>query len=398
MNLESLFYQYNPWWEEAFSIASVVEREALFTMLYPFMETPDVLILTGLRRVGKTTAIKCLIHYLIKTLNINPQCCLYISMDDYQLTGMSLMDVLDRYRQLMRLSVKQKIYLFFDEITYVKDFQRQLKNLYDKGNMKCVVSSSSTSVLKDESAYLTGRKRMIEINPLDFNEYLMFKKIHIHKADKSLLESYFVDYMKTGGMPEYVLREEREYLVNLIDDIIMKDIVAHYGIRHSSMMKEFFALLMERAGKQVSLNKLANILKISPDTAKRYLSMFEATYLIHLVPRDGKTNETLLSAKKVYATDVGMRNITVGFRDKGAIFENIVFMKIKNRHPRYVLTDGQEIDFLVDNTLIEVKYHREMEGKQLAAFNAYDAKNKIMINNYFDLEKICLPSDKKVSK
>lgn len=72
--------------------------------------------------------------------------------------------------------------------------------------------------------------------------------------------------------------------------------------------------------------------------------MFEETYLIWLVPRFGKTNETLLSPKKVYATDIGMRNIIVGFRDRGAIFENLVFMKIKNKDPQYVSTAGQEIE------------------------------------------------------
>jgi predicted AAA+ superfamily ATPase len=185
-----------------------------------------------------------------------------------------------------------------------------------------------------------------------------------------------------------VLRGDREYLVGLIDDIIMKDIVAYYGIKNPGVVKEFFVLLMERAGKQLSINKVANILKISPDTAKRYLAMFEETYLIHLVAKAGKTNDTLLSPKKVYATDIGMRNIIVGFRDKGAIFENIVFNQIKNQHPRYVHVDSQEIDFLVGDTLIEAKYGRELEGKQLAAFNSHTAKHKIIINGLAGLDAL----------
>lgn len=386
MDIDQLLYQYNPWWEENISLDTIIERKKVLSNLYPLLQTPDVLLLTGLRRVGKTITMKCLIHYLIKTSAVNPQHCLYVSMDDYQLSSYNLISLIDTYRKILKISVKQKIYAFFDEITYIKDFQIQLKNIYDKGNVKCIVSSSSSSVLKDNSALLTGRKRIIEINPLDFDEYLEFKKISVPKADAGLLETYFLEYMQDGGMPEYVLRREREYLVNLIDDIIMKDIVAHHGIRHADLIKDFFVLLMERAGKQISINKVANILKISPDTAKRYLTLFEQTYLIHLVPRFGKTNESLLSAKKVYATDIGMRNIIVGFRDKGAIFENIVFMKIKAYQPKYVYTSGQEIDFWFDDTLLEVKYHKKIEDKQQTVFNAFQAKRKKIITNYAEFK------------
>lgn len=388
MDMEQLFYQYNPWWESGYQFNAIIERDQVLSSLHPLMSTPDVIMLTGLRRVGKTTTMKCLIRYLLEHKKITPKHCFYISMDDYQLSKMSLIDVIDCYRKVMKISVRQKIYVFLDEITYINEFQIQLKNIYDKGQVKCVVSSSSSSILKDNNAYLTGRKRIIEINPLDFNEYLLFKNINVPKADQALLETYFLDYMQVGGMPEYVLHEEREYMVNLIDDIIMKDIVGYHNIRNPNLIRDFFVLLMERAGKQLSINKVANVLGISPDSAKRYLAMFEQTYLIHLVPRYGKTNETLLSAKKVYATDIGMKNIITGFRDKGAIFENIVYMKIKDQNPHYVYTNGQEIDFLANNTLIEVKYHRDIEGKQRLAFEQFESENKMLIKNHMDLQNL----------
>ena len=386
MDIEQLLHEYNPWWESDYRLDSVIEREAVLSPLYPLMESPDILMLTGLRRVGKTVTMKCLIRYLIEEQGVEPEHCFYMSMDDYSVGKLSLSEVVDAYRKIMKISVKQKIYVFFDEITYIKDFQIQLKNFYDKGCIKYIVSSSSSSVLKDDSASLTGRKRIVEIHPLDFDEYLKFKKINLNKSDKGLLDTYFLEYMKVGGMPEYVLRGDREYLVNLIDDIIMKDIVAYHGIRHPNIIREFFILLMERAGKQISINKVAKILKISPDTAKRYLSMFEQTYLIHLVPRFGKTNETLLSPKKIYATDIGMRHVIVGFRDKSAIFENIVLMKIKDYKPQYLYESGQEIDFIFNKTLLEVKYQRNIEGKQLELFNAYQIEHKAVVKNYSDFQ------------
>ncbi len=394
MIIDQLLYQYNPWWEGGCQLGAVIERQAVLSQLYPLMKTPDIVMLTGLRRVGKTITMKCLIKYLIEVKGVLPQHCFYISMDDYAVSKMTLAEVVDSYRRVMKVSIKQKIYVFLDEITYIKDFQIQLKNFYDKGNTKCIVSSSSSSVLKDDSASLTGRKRIVEINPLDFEEFLIFKKINLSNSDGNLLDGYFTDYMQIGGMPEYVLHGDREYLVNLIDDIIMKDIVAYHGIRNHQIIRDFFMLLMERAGKQISINKVANILKISPDTAKRYLSMFEETYLIHLVPRHGKTNEVLLSTKKVYATDIGMRNILVGFRDKGAIFENIVYMKIKGFKPKYLYESGQEIDFIFDKTLLEVKYNRDIQAKQKIFFEGYLIENKSVVKNHRDLKSFLEESGK----
>lgn len=386
-DLKELFYEYNPWWSGDMPDMVMIERPAILSSLYPLMQTRDVIMLSGLRRVGKTSTIKYLIRYLIQQEKINPAHCFYISMDDYQLKNLSITDVINAYRIIMKLSVTEKIFVFLDEITYAADFQIQLKNLYDKGHVKCIVSSSSSSLLKDDSAHLTGRKRIVEINPLNFEEYCLFKNIHVAPADERLLETYFLEYMKTGGIPEYVLHGDREYLVNLVDDIITKDIIAKHNIRQPGVIKEFFILLMERAGKQISINKIANILSISVDSAKRYLSLFEETYLIHLVSRFGKTNETILSPKKVYATDIGIRNAVVGFRDKGAIFENIVFMAIKKYEPQYFYQDQNEIDFIFDDTLIEVKYHAALTEAQQKLFESARVEKKIIIRSYADFKR-----------
>lgn len=137
------------------------------------------------------------------------------------------------------------------------------------------------------------------------------------------------------------------------------------------------------------LFKVANILSISPDTARRYLQLFLDTFLIYLVPRHGKTNETLLSPQKIYAADIGIRNLYTSFRDKGAVFENLVFLNIKNKKPRYLYRDGIEIDFITeDKTLIEVKYGLELNDKQKALFDTFPAKKKLVIRNFEDLERL----------
>jgi len=260
--------------------------------------------------------------------------------------------------------LSEKVYLFFDEVAHKPQFHQQLKNLYDNQDVKIYASSSSSSILKDGGAYLTGREVFIELFPLNFYEHCDLLKVLPKKSEEYLRESYFEEYLKYGGMPEFVIRKEREYLTTLVDDIIYKDIVAFHNIKAPHIVRDFFALLMERSGKQVSINKLASILKISPDTAKRFLSMFEETYLVHLVSRHGTLNETILSPKKIYAADLGMRNIFTGFRDKGALFENYVYLTIKSSNPQYINKSGIEIDFFTaDKMLIEVKYGGELTEK-----------------------------------
>jgi predicted AAA+ superfamily ATPase len=119
----------------------------------------------------------------------------------------------EEYRKIQRLSLKQKVFLFLDEISYQKDYEIQLKNLYDAQTAKVYASSSSASILKGRKPYLTGRSITLEVLPLDFEEYLTFKQIKMSKADNHLVDRYFEDFLKTGGLPEYVLRGNIEYLV-----------------------------------------------------------------------------------------------------------------------------------------------------------------------------------------
>lgn len=389
MNVNNdLYYQYNPWWEGLFELPQVMLRSKFISRLIESIQNQRIVLLTGLRRVGKTTLMKILVRHLLEQ-GVEPTHIFYVSLDDYLLRELSIIDIVNEYRKLHRLSFDTKVFAFFDEVTNKVDFQVQLKNLYDNHNVKVFASSSSASAFRDKKGYLTGREQLIEVTPLDFEEYLQFKGIVVKKRDHALLQGYFEDYLKCGGIPEYVLHQNRDYLVELVDDLLYKDIVAFHGIKQPALIKDYFMLLMERVGKQISLTKVANILGISVDSAKRYLNLFVETFLIYLVPRYGKTNETLLSAKKVYAADLGIRNLFTGYRDKGALFENVVFSHIKALRPRYLYQDGIEIDFYTENKiLIEVKYQQELNHKQEQLFEAFKANKKIIIKNFDDLKKL----------
>lgn len=389
--MDNILYQYNPWWEEAVFNEGIIPRDRYLGRLLKYLDDKQIISLTGLRRVGKTTLMKLIIKELIRK-GISPKSILYVSLDDYLFHQNSIIEIINEYRKLHKHKIEEKIYLFLDEVTYKDNFHIQLKNIYDSQNTKIFAASSSASMLRDKKASLTGRSITLEIKPLDLEEYLVFKGITLKKRDKQLYRSYFLDYIKDGGMPENVLNPNREYLMNLVDDIIQKDITAFHGLKNHQILRDYFLLLMERSGKQLSINKIAKILNISPDTSKRYLSYFESTYLIHLLPRWGKTNQKLLSAKKIYASDLGIKYLFMGDRDIGSYFENYIYLALRNKKILYYLYENTvEIDFYTeDQIMIESKFYSQLNEKQDKLFSEYPAVKKIVIDS---VDKLTLLDD-----
>ena len=218
---EDVYYQYNPWWEETLQYEGIIERPRYAADMERHLPDKTIVILTGLRRVGKTTIMKLFIQKLLQK-GVSPTHIFYVSLDDYALEKPSIMDIVSDYRKLHKLHLDERVYLFLDEVAYKDRFHQQLKNLYDKQEVKIFASSSSSSVLKDKRAFLTGRETVIEVLPLDFNEYLAFKHLTFKKREAYLKEPHFDEYLKSGGMPEYVLNQERGYLTSLVDDILSR--------------------------------------------------------------------------------------------------------------------------------------------------------------------------------
>ena len=380
--MEQILYKLNPWWETDFHIKSI-PRPKYRDKLSRLIPLRDIVLLTGLRRVGKTTIIKQIIEELLQ--EVRPELIFYVSLDAYGLEKYSIHEIVTRYRTIHRLGLDRQIYVFLDEIAFKEDFQRELKDFYDNENIKIYASASSASILRDKKAYLTGRTRTVEILPLDFEEFLVFRNAKVKTADAHLLENYFMEYMQTGGLPEYVLTGDIVYLSELVDSILYKDIIAFHNIKDPAIVKDFFRLLMERAGKVLTLNKMAKILGISLDTVRRYMEYFRETYIVYTVERCGKLNQRLRTGKKLYAGDVGLKNMATGFRDRGAVFENMVYLKIKQHDPCYIYEDGNEIDFFFKDTLMEVKFGKELKGKQLQLFEKTPAKEKIIVSKWQEL-------------
>ncbi len=386
--MQKLLNTFNPWWDAGYSF-QIQKRDRYLKKIFQHMESRDIILLTGLRRVGKTSIMKLVLGELISQ-GVDKTRILFVSLDDFLFNEKSIIDIVAEYRLLHKIRMEEKIHLFFDEVTYKDKWQQQLKNLYDKENVKIIASSSSSSIFIDENAYLTGRSRIIEVKPLDFDEWIEFKDIKLKAVDQDLMVAYFDEYLSDGGMPEFVLKKDRAYLQNLVEQLIYKDIIARHNIKMKTEIKDLFLLLMERSGKQLSINNIAKILNITPSNAKRYIEYFEETFLIGLIKKYGKTNEKITSQNKLYSGDIGIRNAYTGYRDKGAVFENYIYLKIKEKKPYYYVEDGAEIDFITDRYfgsqyLIECKYNSELTEKQKKVFEKAVVKNKIILNGYTDL-------------
>ena len=129
--MNDLLYQYNPWWEGLFEAEGVRPRPVQLSKIESLISERRAVFLTGLRRVGKTTLLKLLVNKLIRD-GIDPHTILYVSVDDYLLRGVSILEVVSAFRKVHKLSVDQPVFLFFDEVTYKPDYPQQLKNLIDR--------------------------------------------------------------------------------------------------------------------------------------------------------------------------------------------------------------------------------------------------------------------------
>ena len=381
MEIGAELFKQNPWWEHKFRDESF-PREKYTSLIMDNIKSKEIIILTGLRRVGKTVIINQIINHLLNNKTA-PESIFFIRLDSFNLLEFSIHQLIDEFRKIHKKADSDFFYLFLDEVSSKDNFETELKSIYDNENIKVICSSSIATLMHDKKASLTGRTKTIEVMPLDFQEFLVFKGAKITKSDSAKLESYFRDYLRIGGIPYYVITEDKTYLNELVESIVYKDIIAYHKITAEKTIKELFTLLCQRVGKPMSYNKIAEILKISVDSAKRFVGYFEKAYLFYVVDRYSKSlNEKITSPKKIYVGDIGIKNLITGFKDLGASYENLVFLSLKDKNPSYYLKDSIELDFITKDLLVEAKYNSELNKKQKELFDSIKIKNKIVANGY----------------
>lgn len=363
--MEDILHRFNPWWESDIEFPGI-PRETYLSKLEKLQKTKDVILLTGLRRVGKTTLLHQLIFRLLE--NIDRNRIFYVSLDNLAIKNHTLLEIVDTFRRICSLKHNEHVFLFLDEIHFQKDYELQLKNLYDMGHCKIYASGSASLDIVMKSPYLTGRQRMIRLAPLSFGEYLKFVESELSMADKHLFPALVSEYVRIGGMPEYVQTGDPNVLQSLIDSILYRDIAARHNIRIKENLKDILILVAQSVSSSLSKRKISRVLGIKESTVSRILDLFVESNLIYLIEKEGKLSERKASPKKIYLADTGLFTVLTDRINLGAIVENLVYLTLaRTKNVRYQRFNGQEVDFVFDKSAFESKFKKDITSEDLLA-------------------------------
>ena len=293
------------------------------------------LIVTGIRRCGKSTLLQQ-INRVIEEKTI------YLNFEDPRMAGFDLGD----FNRLHDIAIESKIYVFFfDEIQNVEKWENFVRFNLDEG-CRILISGSNSSMLSRElGTKLTGRHIPKELFPFSYSEYLSFAEA---EADVNSADSYRLH----GGFPEMVKTGMSEVLMNLFNDIVVRDIALRHNIKNSSILQQLAVWLISNTGKCIAGNSLRKIFSIgSSSSIMEYLSYFRDAYLFFYVPKFSYSQKVqIVNPKKVYAIDNGLvtANSLSFSPDSGRLFENMVYMQLR-RHKKeiYYFSEKNECDFVV---------------------------------------------------
>jgi len=369
--MEEIYYVFNPWWEEK-DFDSGITREEYLNRIKEPLGKKQIEVIIGSRRIGKTTFLKQLIKRELKN-KFPPKQILYLALDHPQLSKNTISEHLKFFRKLFMHNRSKKLLLFLAEVQESPNWQAELKAIYDSENVKIICSGSTSSLIKSQGGKLTGRQIITTIYPLSFKEFLSFKKIRLSFTENYKSERLVEDYLETGGYPENVLTSSQEYLYNLLEDIIARDLIRLFSIKKANLLKDLFRLLAASCGSRISFNKLAHTLSISVDTVKEYIGYFESAFLVKSMEKwTTSYSEKIYAAKKIYLLDTGMKTLFTGRGDLGAKAENSVFLHfLRNKKPcGYYAESEREVDFVVG----DFKNPIPVEVKYISEFNWQDKR------------------------
>lgn len=371
----------------------------LQTHISTFKDTPTIIIISGIRRSGKST----LLHQIRSEYKINSY---YVNFDDERFVDFTVDDFQTLYEVLIELFGDKNIF-FFDEIQNIKIWERFVRRLHDSSKKIYVTGSNASMLSRELGTHLTGRNIPFSIYPFSFKEFLQFKKYNYSNLDrlttqeKSTFKRFFNEYIEKGGFPEYLQTEKKEYLKSLYENILYRDIITRYHLPHEKPIKEVVFYSASNLGKELSFNNLRKLTNLSSATTIReYFEYLENSFLVFLIPRyDPSLKKQIYYNKKVYFIDTAMAKI-LGFRtsdDLGRMLENIVFIQLKRKNYEiYFHKDKYECDFVIRKGTyiskaiqithnLEENKEREINGL-LEALHKYKLKEGLILTSEYEEE------------
>ena len=372
----------------------------------PLLNQREIIIITGVRRGGKSSLMRLISNDLIEKYDILQDNILYLNFEDERFTYFDINDFEQVYEIFLELyhPVGRK-YFFLDEIQNVKGWEKWLNRLYEFEDLKIFVTGSNATLLSPEIATaLTGRNRQLIVYPFSFNEFLSLRNYSITEKDFYLREKrleikrLFDEYLKLGGFPEVLKISDNTLLEQYLKDIIYRDVIARYSIRNIKEIKELTLFLASNIGTIQSYNNLREMINVkSLNTIKNYLEMLENVFLFFKIDLFSfSVKKQIYNPSKIYSVDSALSN-AIAFKfseNMGHIYENIVFIELqrKNKEVFYWKSKrGREVDFVIKSGLkideaIQVCFSftdkktrdRELESL-LSAKNELNVDNLVMI-------------------
>ncbi len=425
--VERLQYE-NPWWVTGKVQQVYIEmtKRLYFEVFYPFVQEVDIkraVVLMGPRRVGKTVMMFHAIQALIED-KVSPQKIFFIAIDNPIYMHLGLEDILLLAKEAVQLEDMEGCYVFFDEIQYLKDWERHLKVLVDLyPKTKFVVSGSAAAALRLQSSESgAGRFTDFMLPPLTFHEYIHLKGLNHLVQSKSIvynqkeipfftthdnkaLNREFFHYLNFGGYPEVVLSEKIQsdmgrYVKNdIVDKVLLRDLPSLYGIKDVQELNSFFTYLAYNTGNEFSLERLTKDSGIQKEIVKKYLEYLEAAFLIKIIHKidDNAKKFKRVTNFKVYLTNPSLRTalfspIQETDSETGNMVETAIFSQWMHRenldlkYARWKMgrSEGEVDIVLIDNKLfkpqwcVEIKWSNRFfeKPKELSSLIHFCQQNK----------------------
>ena len=329
----------------------LIDRETYLNRLVNLKGTPDIKVITGVRRSGKSKLLEEYIEW-IKENEPDPN-IIYIDLTNLKFEALKDYHALNNYIE-EKYDRKKENYLFIDEVQMCKQFELTINSLHSMGKYDIYVTGSNAFLLSSDLATLfTGRTYEIEVYPFSFSEYLRYYKM----AD---IQTAFEQYMKLGGMSgSYLYKEQEEkykYIADIFDTLILRDIRQKYRIRNIVLMDKVAEFMMDNISNLTSSRKIAETLTKNADninhkTVGAYLDYLCNAFAFYKVGRyDIRGKKYLTSSEKYFLSDHAFRYAKLGTRnlDYGRVMENIVALELLRRgYEIYVgVLYKKEIDFV----------------------------------------------------
>lgn len=292
-------------------------------------------ILTGIRRCGKSTL-------MLQILKKTTRKMLFLNFEDIRLSGFETSDFVRLNAEIEKRNVR---ILFFDEIQMADKWEIFIHQKLNEGYLVYISGSNASMLSRELGTHLTGRHLSMELYPFSYPEFLAFNNL-----ENTVVS--FDDYLQTGGMPDFVKHRSASILLNLLDDILYRDIAVRHNIRNVNGLRELTVYLLSNIGRPVSARRLTGLFGITAtSTITEYFSHVSNSYLVDFVPQfDYSIKAQSRNPKKVYAIDPGIYNQakTAFSDDSGRQLENAVFLHLRRRHRDIFFFSKQgECDFVV---------------------------------------------------